>query len=79
MINRSPLVLERFRIMQTDAFCINGLHKKEISVLLTDYMFWGTHFNELEEYCKENNFKLSGMLITLPNEEAAMLFRLRWS
>lgn len=77
MTDTALSVKDRFVIMRRDVIGKHG-SRKEINVLLADYKFWYNNTNELKQYCDENNYDWKGMIVTLPNEEAAMLFKLRW-
>lgn len=48
-------------------------------VILTDYMFWSQHIDELTSWCNENNSSCSGMAVVMPDPETVTMFCLRWS
>jgi hypothetical protein len=50
-------------------------------VILSNYTFWGQPENDLalKEWCNDHECVIEGMTISLPDEEAAMMFKLRWS
>ena len=50
-------------------------------VIMSDYKYWGQPKIEakLNEWCTEYGAVVSGMTISLPDEETAMMFKLRWA
>ena len=48
-------------------------------VVLSDIGYWNEHYDELGEWCRENSCNRKGMTVELPDEQAAVLFSLRWS
>ena len=78
-MNDSITIKDRFIIMRKDIISKQHVACKQINVLLADYKFWYNHTEELKQYCNENKFNWEGMIVSLPSEEAAMLFKLRWA
>ena len=48
-------------------------------VVLSDYNFWGEHYEELIEWCKEHSGVVEGMTVNFSSADDVMLFALRWS
>jgi hypothetical protein len=49
-------------------------------VVLTDVQYWIDHTYELEEWCRNTpGTKNEGMTVVFKNEQALMMFILRWS
>ena len=48
-------------------------------ILLSDYMYWSDNMLELVEWCHNNNCKLKGMTIEIPNDSLLTMFILRWT
>lgn len=48
-------------------------------ILLSDYKYWSDNMLELVEWCSNNNCKLKGMTIEIPNDSLLTIFLLRWS
>src|SRR6056297_4365879 len=50
-------------------------------VIMSDYNYWGHPEIKarLDEWCADYGGSISGMTVSLPDEETAMMFKLRWS
>ena len=48
-------------------------------VVLKDFKYWATAYNDLLDYCNERRVSCDGLIIVLPNKEEAVLFKLRWT
>ena len=48
-------------------------------VILSDIEFWNNHYEELKDWCDNNEGELSGMVVTFKQEKHLMLFALKWS
>jgi hypothetical protein len=49
-------------------------------VVLTNFQYWNDHADELTEWCRNTpNTKNEGMTVVFNNEQALMMFILRWS
>jgi hypothetical protein len=48
-------------------------------VVLTDITYWCSHFDQLEAWAEEYKAKMEGMTVFLPDEQAAIVFKLRWA
>jgi hypothetical protein len=46
--------------------------------VLTDFAFWATHQDELDEWCKSNGGTVTGMTVEFEAAEQLTLFTLRW-
>lgn len=55
------------------------LDQQEILIIMTDVNFWSEHVDECIEWCYNNNCKIEGMTITIPDKATLTLFTLRWS
>jgi hypothetical protein len=55
------------------------LDKDETMVVLTDYMYWIGHDEELRDWCKQHNANIEGMCIVFPDPQTLTLFTLKWS
>jgi len=47
--------------------------------ILSDYIFWAEHEQELDAWCKKNLCVRQGMTVTALNEYGRTLFLLRWA
>ena len=48
-------------------------------IVLSDYNFWGEHYEELVKWCNENSATVEGMTVNFSSADDVMLFALRWS
>ena len=48
-------------------------------IVLTDYVYWADHVQQLDEWCQHNDANMKGMTVNLPTEQALTAFVLRWS
>lgn len=48
-------------------------------VILSDFEYWNDHYNELQDWVKQNNGFIQGMGLTLPDAPTLTAFCLRWS
>lgn len=48
-------------------------------VILSDYNFWNDHYDELQDWVKQNNGFVQGMGLILPDAQTLTAFCLRWS
>ena len=64
----------RFYIMPNDF----DYYYKHIAVLC-DLSYWNTHFNDLRNWCDENECEVLGMTVNIPDDQRVVLFLLRWS
>ena len=55
------------------------LDDNETLVVLTDYMYWVKHEEELQQWCKQYNINIEGMCIVFPNPQTLTLFTLKLS
>jgi len=67
----------KFVITSTEELGLNST--APLLVLLSDIGYWNEHYDELGEWCTENSCNRKGMTVELPDEQAALLFSLRWS
>lgn len=51
----------------------------ETLVVLTNYMYWAEHEEELRTWCKQHNTNFEGMCIVFPDPQTLTLFTLKWS
>lgn len=49
-----------------------------LSVILSDYVYWTEHEQELEDFCTQYNCVQQGLLVEFPTEHALTLFMLRY-
>lgn len=47
--------------------------------ILSNIKFWAEHEQELAEWCKNNNCVHEGMTVEALDEQAFMMFLLRWA
>lgn len=55
------------------------LEQPDIMIVLTDVAFWNAHFEELKDWCDENDCEIQGLTVKFNNEKSLLLFVLRWS
>ena len=48
-------------------------------VILSDFEYWNDHYDELQDWIKQNNGFIQGMGLTLPDAPTLTAFCLRWS
>lgn len=48
-------------------------------IILSDYMFWSEHYDELNQWCQETNSAAVGITVTVPDAPTLTAFCLRWS
>lgn len=48
-------------------------------VILSDFEYWNDHYDELQDWVKQNNGFIQGMGLTLPDAPTLTAFCLRWS
>ena len=48
-------------------------------VILSDYTFWMSHYDELQEWCNVNGGIVEGMTVMVPDEKSLLCFLVRWS
>lgn len=48
-------------------------------VILSDFEYWNDHYDELQDWVKQNNGYIQGMGLTLPDAPTLTAFCLRWS
>lgn len=48
-------------------------------VILSDFEYWNDHYDELQDWVKQNNGFVQGMGLTLPDAPTLTAFCLRWS
>ena len=48
-------------------------------VILSDYTFWMSHYDELQEWCNVNGGIVEGMTVMFPDEKSLLCFLVRWS
>ena len=48
-------------------------------VILSDFEYWNDHYDELQDWVKQNNGFIQGMGLTLPDARTLTAFCLRWS
>jgi hypothetical protein len=53
--------------------------QNQILIVLTDFNFWVTNHNDLRKWCEENNGKVEGMTVLLPDQRTLTAFMLKWS
>lgn len=48
--------------------------------VLADYNYWGQEvvMLELQEWCKEYDTSINGLVIDFPDEQTYVMFKLRW-
>lgn len=51
----------------------------EYLIILTDVSFWNHHYEELKDWCDENNCTQQGMTVASNSEQSITAFCLRWS
>jgi hypothetical protein len=51
----------------------------ELTVVLTDAMYWSDNYYELCQWCKENNCDPKGMTVDIPDKQTLTLFCLKWA
>lgn len=51
---------------------------EENLIILTDISFWYKHYEELKNWCEENDCQQSGMTVVIPTKELLTIFCLRW-
>lgn len=52
---------------------------QEHTVILCDYEYWTEHYDELVVWCRQNSCDLSGLVVTIPQDQSLTLFLLKWS
>ena len=65
----------RFVIAPADLLENPGEHV----VILSDFEYWNDHYDELQDWVKQNNGFIQGMGLTLPDAPTLTAFCLRWS
>lgn len=53
-------------------------HDGAYMIILSDYNFWVTHWDELFEWCIEYDAKVDGSVVEFTDDESYILFKLRW-
>ena len=48
-------------------------------VVLADISFWAAEYDNLLEWCNQNNCDAQGMTVDIPDEQTLSLFCLRWT
>ena len=48
-------------------------------VVLCDIAYWNANYNELKDWCDENECEVMGMTVNVPNDRRLFVFILRWS
>lgn len=48
-------------------------------VILSDFMFWTDHAEELQTWCDNNNASIVGTTLNIHDEKTLTAFCLRWS
>jgi hypothetical protein len=48
-------------------------------IILTDFGFWATHMQDLENWCKDNDGEIQGMTLNLLTEQSLAAFLLKWT
>jgi len=59
----------------TETFISGGGH----IIVLTDVTYWNNNYHLLQDWCTENQSKIAGMTVEVPDEQRLMLFALRWA
>ena len=47
--------------------------------MLTDIEYFMNNWDDLKTWAKENNSRVEGMTVWVPDDQTRMLFALRWS
>lgn len=47
-------------------------------VLLADYVYWADNYDALQKWCVEYNCDVQGMVVSVPDDETMMLFKIAW-
>lgn len=50
----------------------------DITVFLMDFRFFGPQMDKLYEWADEHGCKIEGSLMTFPDEESLIYFKLEW-
>lgn len=78
LVNR---VLEEVKNRRVERIIVQPTEEGGYTILLSDYMHWATYYDELTEWCElydDKQVNMSGMVVTVNNEETLTLFLLRW-
>jgi hypothetical protein len=51
---------------------------KERLIILTDYIFWADHTDELLDWCEKYGANNQGMTVLFPDEQTLTTFVLKW-
>lgn len=55
------------------------MHNDVHIVVLTDFKFWDSKFDELISWCDQYNCTMQGMTVNIPTDYALTMFCLRWA
>lgn len=48
-------------------------------IILTDFVFWAGHIDELVDWCQSNGGEINGSTVLFQQEQEVTAFVLRWS
>ena len=48
-------------------------------IILSDFKYWSDHYDELQVWVNDNQGRIQGMGLTLPDAQTLTAFCLRWS
>jgi hypothetical protein len=74
MTTMMPLNSQRFVIAEYDILPSAGLQL----IILSDFTYWESRMDDLEEWCKDHGSTLEGVTMTCPTKYLSN-FLLRWS
>ena len=69
---------QRFKLVPT-CLVSNLAYQSMDLVILSDYTFWMSHYDELQEWCNVNGGIVEGMTVMFPVEKSLLYFILKWS
>lgn len=73
-------ITDLFADWKTNKFIVydNSLHPENV-IVLSDWKYWTEHYEEVQKWCEKYGCTLSGMIVTIPDEQIMTLFILQWS
>jgi hypothetical protein len=48
-------------------------------ILLSDFNYWAENEPVLSKWCNQNNCRIEGMTVSIPDDKTLTMFMMRWS
>jgi hypothetical protein len=71
--------VDLFASWKVNRFIVNPVGDGELIVILTDLDFWNSHYEELKDWCDQNDCTTEGMSVVAENKHALTAFCLKWT